>query len=185
MRDTDETRDIASDADVFEAFYRAHLESIRRFVARRVSDPQLAADLTSDVFLAAIDSAHGYRPARGTPSAWLHGIARRVVAGEVRRQATERRAVGRLAGRRTLDVDSRHRIEERIDAEREARRVFAAIGTLPSRDRAVLELVAVDGMSIGEAAEALGLSPGTARVRLHRARRRLDQALPTLEGITP
>jgi RNA polymerase sigma factor (sigma-70 family) len=165
---------IGSDPSAFEAFYREHLPAIRRFVARRVSDPHLAADLTSDVFLAAIDAAPSYRPDRGVPAAWLHGIARRVVASEVRRQATERRATRRIAARRLLDPDSLARIEERIDAERELRALFQAIAQLPERDRALLELVAVDGLDVADAAAALGIKPGTARVRLHRARRRVQ-----------
>ena len=42
---------IATDPDAFEVFYREHLETVQRFVARRVADPQLAADLTAEVFL--------------------------------------------------------------------------------------------------------------------------------------
>ena len=49
-----------SEPDALEAFYRDHVEAVQRFVARRVSDPHLAADLTADVFLAAIDSAASY-----------------------------------------------------------------------------------------------------------------------------
>ncbi|MCK2221935.1 hypothetical protein MF672_050225 [Actinomadura sp. ATCC 31491] len=37
-----------------------------RFVVRRVSDPHFAADLTADIFLAALDSAHTYVPGRGS-----------------------------------------------------------------------------------------------------------------------
>ena len=40
---------IDEDPEAFEAFYRDHLETVRRFVARRVSDPHLAADLTAEV----------------------------------------------------------------------------------------------------------------------------------------
>lgn len=171
-------RAIGSDPDAFEAFYREHLPAIRRFVARRVSDPHLAADLTSDIFLAAIDAASSYRPDRGVPAAWLHGIARRVVASEVRRRVNERATVRRAAGRRLLDPDSLARIEERIDAEREIRRLYATLAGLPERDRALLELVAIDGLDVKDAADALGLKPGTARVRLHRARRRIQAELP-------
>ena len=67
---------------------------MQRFIARRVSDPHLAADLTADVFLAAIQSAHKYRPDRGSPGAWLIGVARNVVNAEFRRAAQEQ---GRLA----------------------------------------------------------------------------------------
>ena len=175
---------IGTDPDAFEVFYRAHLEGVRRFVARRVADPQLAADLTAEIFLAAIRSADAYSPDRGEPSSWLVGIARHVVAGEFRRQARDRDAVRRLAGRRPLDADSLARIEERIDAEREMRDVYAALAQLPERDRALLEMVAVDELTITEAAAVLGLDPGTARVRLHRARARIQsQFAPPVQEV--
>ncbi|GLY77979.1 RNA polymerase sigma factor [Actinoallomurus iriomotensis] len=60
---------------------------------------------------------------------------------------------------------------------------MAAIADLPDRLRAVLELVDVDGLSAIEAAAILKIRPGTARVRLHRARRLLTPAaVATLEG---
>src|SRR4051812_33284280 len=165
---------IAVDADALEVFYREHLETVRRFVARRVADPHLAADLTAEIFLAAIDSASSYRPDRGAPVAWLIGVARNVVAAEFRRQSRDRGVVNRIAGRRLLDADSLARIEERIDAERDARRLYDALAALPRRDRALMELVALDGLSIAEAAAVLGVKPGTARVRLHRSRARIQ-----------
>jgi RNA polymerase sigma-70 factor (ECF subfamily) len=177
---------IATDPDAFEAFYREHLVTVRRFVARRVEDPHLAADLTAEVFLVAIDSASSYRPDRGAPAAWLVGVARHVVATEFRRQARERRAVGRISGRRLLDADSLTRIEEQLDAEREARSLYSALAALPQRERDVMELVAIDGLSVTEAAAVLGVKPGTARVRLHRGRARIQQRLtPIVQEVTP
>lgn len=163
--------------DAFETFYRAHLEAVHRFVARRVSDPHLAADLTADVFLAAIDAAGTYRSDRGTTAGWLVGIARNVVADEFRRQTRQQQLHRRISGRRLLDADSLGRVEERIDAERETRRLYAAISQLKERDRALLELVAVDGLSVTDAAAVLGLKPATARVRLHRSRRLVQSHL--------
>lgn len=58
----DNIRDVGLDPDTFEAFYREHIEAVQRFVARRVDNPQLAADLTADVFLAVIKHADSYRP---------------------------------------------------------------------------------------------------------------------------
>jgi RNA polymerase sigma-70 factor (ECF subfamily) len=55
--------------------------------------------------------------------------------------------------------------------------VYLALARLPEDERAVLELVAVDGLPVKEAAAALGIRPGTARVRLHRARRSARDAL--------
>jgi RNA polymerase sigma-70 factor, ECF subfamily len=166
----DELPRIAHDAQAFEAFYRAHVEGVQRFVARRVDDPYLAADLTAEVFLAGIDAAAGYRRELGTPDAWLFGVARIVVASEHRRAARERRANARVEGRRLLGDDDLERMQERIDAAAHSRALFAAVAQLPEGERAVLELVALDDLSVTEAAAVLGLRPVTARVRLHRAR---------------
>lgn len=176
---------IGDDPDVLEAFYREHLASVQRFVARRVSDPHLAADLTGDVFLAAIDSARSYLPDRATPGGWLMGVARNVVAAEFRRQHRHRTAERRIAGRRLLDADALARIEDRIDAERESRELHAALAAVPERDRALIELVALDGLSVTEAAAVLGVKPATARVRLHRSRARVQNHLrpPLAEAV--
>jgi RNA polymerase sigma-70 factor (ECF subfamily) len=173
----DELPRVSHDPAAFEAFYRRHVEQVQRFVARRVDDPQLAADLTAEIFLAVIEAAPSYRPDRGTPTAWLYGVARNVVSAERRRAARERRAHAALEGRRLLDGDDIARLQERIDAAARSRELVAAMATLPDGERAVLELTALDGLSPSEAAEVLGIRPITARVRLHRARRVLHDQL--------
>ncbi|RAO11794.1 RNA polymerase sigma factor [Micromonospora noduli] len=173
---------IGADPEAFERFYRRHVETISRFVARRVDDPHTAADLTAEVFLAVIDSATSYRPERGSELGWLFGVARNVIAAEHRRATRLLRASGRIAGRRLLDADDIARIEERIDAEALARRTYQALRGLPERTRTLLELVAVDGLSVADAADALGISPVAARVRVHRARRAVRLALAQSES---
>lgn len=175
----DNIRGVDSDPDLFEGFYRDHVEAVERFVARRVGDPHAAADLTADVFLAVIQAAHGYRPEQGPPRAWLFGIARNVVSQEHRRRARQSRALNRYQTQRVLQPDAIERAVERIDAAREARQLHERIQALPARLRAVLELTAVDDLSVNDAAAVLQISPGTARVRLHRARRKLAERPPT------
>ncbi|MFD3621557.1 RNA polymerase sigma factor [Streptomyces sp. NPDC058676] len=143
-----------------------------RFVARRVDDPHTAADLTAEIFIAVLDSAHSYRPRLGSETAWLYGIARNVVSSERRRVAREAERDLRFAGRRLLEADDIARIEDKLDAESPGRRVLAALARLPEGERAVMELVAVDQLTVTEAAAVLGIRQVTARVRLHRARRR-------------
>jgi RNA polymerase sigma-70 factor (ECF subfamily) len=163
---------IGTDPELFDAFYSEHLEDLQRFVARRVGDRERAADLTADIFIAAIDSAHRYRP-RGTPKTWLYGIARVVVAEDRRKGARERRREERLRGSALLDEEEASRIEGRIDAAARSRRLYEAMDRLGEDERAVLELVAIDELTVAEAATAVGVRPVTARVRLHRARRKL------------
>ena len=78
-----------------------------------------------------------------------------------------------------LDSDSLADIEHRIDAQRAAREVYQAVSRLPRRDRALVELVAVDGLAVNEAARRLGISEGAARVRWHRSRMRITSHIAT------
>jgi RNA polymerase sigma-70 factor (ECF subfamily) len=173
--------EITSDPDALERFYREHVEAVERFVARRADDPYLAADLTADVFVAAIESAGSYRRGRGEPRAWLLGIARNVVAEAHRRNAKELRTAARIRGRELVDEDDLAALHERLDRESAARELYRSLTVLPAGERAVLELVALDGLSAREAGRALGVGAVAARVRLHRARRRLKSRLDPLD----
>ncbi|MET9344168.1 RNA polymerase sigma factor [Nonomuraea sp. NPDC003804] len=173
---------IATDPVAFEAFYRRHVDAVTRFLARRVDDPHTVADLVAEVFMAVLDSAHTYRPGLGSEIAWLYGVARNTLSAERRRLFKQSRLAVRVSGRRPLDSDDVARLEERIDAEGPARRAFAAMATLPEGERAVLELVVIDQLTVTEAAAALGIRPGTAKVRLHRARRTLQGSPFVMEG---
>ncbi|MGM9384192.1 RNA polymerase sigma factor [Streptomyces antibioticus] len=161
------------DPRLFEEFYRRHVDAVTRFVARRVDDPHTAADLTAEIFLAVLDSAHTYRPRLGSETAWLYGIARNVVSTERRRAAREAERNRRFSGRRLLEPDDIVRLEDKLDAESPGRRALAALARLPEGERAVMELIAVDQLTVTEAAAALGIRQVTARVRLHRARKAL------------
>lgn len=173
----EQVRHIATDPEIFEAFYREHVEAIQGFVARRIGDRDRAADLTAEIFLAAIGAARRYRPGRGNPKAWLYGIAQNVVSIDRRRAGREHARDARLRGSALLDEGDGAEIEARIDAGREQRRLYEAMDQLSESERAVLELVAIDELSLAEAAAAAGVRPVTARVRLHRARRKLRGAL--------
>lgn len=169
---------VATQPAEFEAFYREHLPFVRSYLARRVDDAFAVADLTADVFLEVVRSAGTYRADLGPPRAWLTGITRHVVADHHRSTAREDATVRSLQGRRLLDEDSADRIVHRIAAEAQARSLLAAIAQLPDPLRDVVELVAVDGLAVVDAAAVLGISPGAARVRYHRARRLLHHTPP-------
>ncbi|WP_274535760.1 RNA polymerase sigma factor [Streptomyces sp. CB02009] len=60
--------------------------------------------------------------------------------------------------------------------------MLQGMSALPSSQRAVLEMVAVDGLTVTEAAAALRISTVAARVRLHRARRAMQGRLAKTAG---
>jgi RNA polymerase sigma-70 factor (ECF subfamily) len=164
----------ARDPAGFAAFYEQHFDAVLGFVTRRVDSPHLAADLTADIFVTALEKADTYDARRGVPIAWLYGISRNVISAHLRGSARERQAVARVTGRRLLDEEDVSAIEARIDAARAARRLAAAHAALSDPLREVLDLVALDGLTARDAARVLGISATAARVRLHRARKALS-----------
>jgi RNA polymerase sigma factor (sigma-70 family) len=157
----------------FERFYRANVDAVTAYFGRRTADPQLVADLTADTFVAAITGFGSFDPRKGSARAWVFGIARHVFAAHCQSHSQRRDQLRRLAGRRDLDPDQVEELLERIDAERAGRGLLTELAALPETDRAVIELVDIAGLRPKDAAAALGLPPGTVRMRLMRARARL------------
>lgn len=166
-------RDAAAE---FERLYRAQVDAVTAYFARRSADPQTVADLTADTFVQAITSFGSFDPARGSGRAWLFGIARRIYAGHCEARSRQHERVARLAGRRELEPDQVGELLDRIDAERAGRALVTGLTALPDADRALVELVDLAGLAPKEAAVALGLSAGAARMRLMRARTRLRKS---------
>ena len=174
---TKNTSDGRLDRDTFTRLYRENVEGIQRYLARRVGDPFLAADLTAEVFLAAIESAARFDAKRGTPRAWLFGIAKTVVAAEARRNRRDQDVVRRISGRALVNDFDLARMHERIDAARLSDTLDRALDRLAPAEREIFELVAFDELSVAEAARVAKIRPTAARVRLHRARSRLKGEL--------
>ncbi|HLI38327.1 MAG TPA: RNA polymerase sigma factor [Streptosporangiaceae bacterium] len=160
----------------FGRLYRAHVEAVTAFFARRSADPQTVADLTADTFVQVITSFGAFDPRKGTARAWVFGIAWRVYAAHCEAHSQQRDKVMRLAGRRELDPDQVGELLDRIDAERAGRALVTGLTALPAPDRALIELVDIAGFRVKEAAGVLGVAPGAARMRLMRARARLREA---------
>lgn len=176
MNDEELLAEAGRDAKMFEELYRRHVGRVVAFVVRRCSRPDEVRDLVAAVWLEVIASADSFDPSRGRAVPWLLGVASNVTASDARRRAREREATDRLAGRIVLDNDDYARLEGEIDAAAIAPEVRAALARLPVGERAVMELVALDGLTPAQAADVLGLRPAAARMRLARARRKMRGA---------
>jgi RNA polymerase sigma-70 factor (ECF subfamily) len=102
---------------------------------------------------------------------WLYGVARRVLANDVR---SERRR-GALVERASLHSPP-------VPATPSDPKLADALARLGDRDRELLLLIAWEGLTPAEAAAAIGCSRPAARVRLHRARKRLADELERAEA---
>jgi RNA polymerase sigma-70 factor (ECF subfamily) len=162
-----------SGLEAFEQVYRGNVGVVMAYFARRCQEPQTVADLTSDTFVAAATTFASFDPDRGSPRAWLFGIAAHVHARHCQQAANGREAVARLAGHRDLADDEIDELADRIDAERAGRELMERSGQLSDLERAAVELVDLAGLTPKEAARALGVSRAVLRKRLSRARARL------------
>lgn len=165
----------------FERIYRANVEAVTAYFARRSAEPQVVADLTADTFVAVITSFETFDPRKGTARAWVFGIARRVYAAYCEAYSRQEHKLVRLAGRRELEPDQVEELLDRIDAQRAGRDLVTGLTALPERDRALIELVDIAGLAPKEAAATLGLSPGAVRMRLMRTRAQLRKHATTTD----
>jgi RNA polymerase sigma factor (sigma-70 family) len=87
----------AGDPEAFVGFYQRRLRPILGFFLRRTGDSELIADLTAEVFAAALLAAGRYRPGEPPALAWLYGIAAHKLGDSRRRGRVEDAARRRLA----------------------------------------------------------------------------------------
>jgi RNA polymerase sigma factor (sigma-70 family) len=160
----------------FEQVYLRNVDVLMGYFARRCSEPQTVADLTSETFVRAAEGFANFNPSRGPDRAWLFGIAVRVFARHCDQSAGGRDAVDRLSGHRPLGEDEIEELTERIDAERDGAALMRQYARLPTDERAAIELVVLEELTPQEAALALGVSRVAFRKRLSRARSRLRKA---------
>lgn len=162
-----------ADPDLFEGFFRRHVEAIYAYVVRRVGSEQSAEALTAEVFLIAFERRGEYRPERETGRPWLYGIAANVLRSHWR---DEGRHVP--VGPESPVVPATDTVvEDRVDAQQRWPAVARALGRLTSREVEPLLLYAWDGLSYEEIAVALAVPVGTVRSRISRAREALRKEL--------
>lgn len=157
----------------FEEIYRSNVALVTAYFARRCSEPQEVADLTSETILRAAGSFGAFDPRRGSARGWLFGIAAHVWAGYCAQVANRRNVMVRLAGRRSLQTSEIEELAAKIDAQQAGRKLLERCSRLSMNERAAIELVDIAELTPKEAAAALGVSRGVLRMRLSRARAKL------------
>jgi RNA polymerase sigma factor (sigma-70 family) len=166
----------------FVALYRREADMVLTFCARRVLDPEGAVDLTAETFAQAYRGRHGFRGSTEPEArAWLLTIARRQIAGYLKRGTMDRRATQRL-GIQTphLTPDEADEIERRASLPALRETVGRELARLSEEQREALRLRVVEERSYEEVAQALGISEATARARVSRGLRALAVALKPL-----
>jgi RNA polymerase sigma-70 factor, ECF subfamily len=161
--------------EAFAALYDRHAAPIHRFAGRRLGD-QLADDVVGETFLAAFRRRKRYDLRRADARPWLYGIAANVIGKHRRAEVRMLRAFART-GADPVAAGHADLVDSRVCAAAVQRDLAAALAALTAGDRDVLLLIAWADLSYEETAAALGIPVGTVRSRLHRARRKVREAL--------
>lgn len=160
----------------FEDLVSEHRSHLYGVALRVVSDPTLADDVVQETFIRAW---RGLPRFRGDSSigTWLHRIAMNTALTARKRAARVSGAplesIGQVAAIPTPERDP-ERCGEVLDLRLELR---TALDGLPVGQRAVVVLKDIEGWSHAEIAKHLGITESAAKVRLHRAHRRLARSL--------
>jgi len=164
----------------FEAIFDRHVTSIMRFLRLRVGD-DLAEELTAETFAQAFRARSRFSAAYSSALPWLYGIAGNLVRMHRRSEQRRLRAYAEVAGMgHQFAPDHSHA----GDLSSVAPALSDGLIALPASQREVLLLHAWGELSPAEIAQALSISDGTVRKRLHRARLFLANRLVGYEGMT-
>ena len=150
------------------------IRRVYAYVAYRIGDGPEAEDVTSEVFERALRGRASYDAARGTPIAWLLGIARRCIADAA-------------AGRLQTSPDPPEAPDPTDLAERASARLslVAAIAQLDEREQDLLALRYGADLTARRIGEILGLRTNAVEVALHRALGRLRDLLAETDVAGP
>ncbi|MFI6326223.1 RNA polymerase sigma factor [Nonomuraea sp. NPDC050556] len=167
------------DPELFASLFDRHADEVHRYAARRLG-PELAEDVTAEVFLVAFRSRARYDRSRSDARPWLYGIATNVVAQHRRAERRRTQAMAKVTVDRPGSFDERS--ADRVTAEQLQPRLAKALTKLSAAERDLLLLLAWADLTYEDAAVALGIPVGTVRSRLHRLRAKVRRALG---GIDP
>ncbi|MBN6058571.1 sigma-70 family RNA polymerase sigma factor, partial [Nonomuraea sp. RK-328] len=174
-------RAVDGDTEAFGVIFDRHARAVYNHCFRRTADWSEAEDITSVVFLEAWRRHGELSPERDSALPWLLGVANNVLRNRYRAKRNYRDALDRMPAM-SAEPDPADDIAGRIDDEHRMRRVLVAVNRLPLADQEILSLCVWAGLSYDDAAIALGLSVGTVRSRLSRARVRLRELTVSFPG---
>ncbi|MFW3171544.1 RNA polymerase sigma factor [Geodermatophilus sp. CPCC 206100] len=158
-----------------DELYRSAGTAVLGYALGRCATREDALDVTAEAFLVAWRRRTEVPADPEDARAWLFGVARFCLANVARGDRRAERLGRRLADH--LDVAALPDPARVHEGRADTRQVRQALDALPADDRELVTLTAWEGLTPAQAGAVLGLTPGAARTRLHRARLRLRASL--------
>jgi RNA polymerase sigma-70 factor (ECF subfamily) len=164
------------DRTAFDELVRLTYTETYTLALRLTNNPEDAADVVQDTYLRAYRSIERFR-GEAQFTTWLYRITANCASTQLSKRARHRH--DELDEQTPLPVDFAALPEAKADAALDRRDVAAALVQLPTNLRTVLVLRDIYDLSHDAIAHELGITEVTAKVRLHRARKKLRERLLT------
>jgi RNA polymerase sigma factor (sigma-70 family) len=153
-----------------DSIYRAHVRPLYAFIYGRVGNQQAAEDITADVFVSALTHLDPTREERSIV-AWLYRVARNASTDYWRRA----QGVQVTTLEEAWVIPTPVRPTDTVRHERTAAWAHALLARLPDNYRTVLTFRLLEGLSVTETAQRMGVSAANVKVMQHRALKRAAQ----------
>jgi len=176
MEDADLVR-LCQDGDMtaFEQLFHRHQEQVYGVASRMMGTPEDALDVTQEIFLKAYQKIGKFK-FKSSFSTWLYRLATNLCIDELRKRKRTANTAPLEEAVSQADTDTPE--ENAISKDRESQ-VWKAINSLKEKERAIIVLRDMEGLSYKEIAEVLGCSLGRVKSRIHEARQSLKTILET------
>lgn len=165
----------AGDGAAFASLFRFHQARVYRRALSLVSNAHDAEDVTAAAFFELWRKRRSVRLVDGTVVPWLLVATVNIARNHRRAAVRYRRVISSLPREETVNAESI--AVANVETELLGVRLTEALGRVAAADAGLLVLTVLEDLSVSDAAAALGLKPGAARMRLHRARLRLQADL--------
>ena len=173
--------------DAFTALYRRRQGPVYRFALHMSGSPQVAEEVTQEVFIFLLQRGRDFDPERGAVGAYLYGVARNYIRRAMEKSYSEAAANTPAEEDDPLLVTDFDPVRE-IARSQTSKAVWKAVLSLPVHYREVVVLCDLQEQTYADAALALGCALGTVRSRLHRAHemlmKKLQHTAPALAGFS-
>jgi RNA polymerase sigma-70 factor (ECF subfamily) len=166
------------DAELLRALHDQHAQALWSYVVGLTNgDRSRAQDVVQETMLRAWRTPAVLEQTGGSGRSWLFTVAKRIVIDEWRSAGRRPRVVTDRVPERAVGEDTQQQTVDR-------QLVLAALRTLSIEHRRVLIECYFRGASVAEAAETLGVPPGTVKSRTHYALHALRHAIEEMGGVT-
>ena len=173
-------RHVDGDPDAFTELFNRHRDRLWAVALRTTGDPEEAADALQDAAVSAFRAAATFR-SEAAVGTWLYRIVINACVDRARRRAS--RPTVSYPDEQSPAWQRAVRDPSDMAANRELRIVLEdALASLPLDQRAAIVAVDLEGLSVDEAAQALGVPPGTIKSRCARGRAKLAIQLADLRN---